>query len=463
LKNAGFRNAGLDKRWYDAYLKKLYIKFSIDIIHSKKLLDSKNCIFVEPYYLTTDIISNYVRINNEKGDVFYDYFTKNEKSEVFFTKIDELSMEKRILLWDKTGKPVIFYKYYKCNIENISDRKKKKLEDKIIVFDNIPNLPEILGFTGDVCIEDYVTYSIKKNGYDFTFKEVGELLETPDIMSINLEFTITHRGKKEDKHFTYRASEDDFKIIYDSSIDYAACANNHSMDYGEISLLDTISYLDKYNISHSGSGKNKEEAFKPVLINTGLNKLAYFSICDANDEVNGYPTMEKFKAEENKPGIAFYDKDLLKKLFKKYKSDGYTVIVQYHTGYEYVFEPEYFLKKRNRKLIKMGADAVVCHHPHVINGVEIYKNKIIAYSLGDFLFDIQKDFADEGIMLYLFIKDNEIKSWAFYPTVCHYDEIKSWAFYPTVCHYGAVTIDEDRIIDVEKRFINLCEKLIPSK
>jgi|GEM_PF-2413250 len=445
LKKVSLRNIETDVKWYDNFFKFFYIKIHIDKINLKKYKNFKNILAVEQYYAAVDILSDFVRITEEQENNFFTDFVKNNENNVYFIETEDLSIDNRVLLKNKTGKPVVFYRYYIYRINNTSKKIKQKIENTIKHNSKKINSPKILGFAGDLCIEDFVIYSIQTNGFDFTFKEIKSILKTPDIMSVNLECTITQKGSKEEKHFTYRAGEYEFKVVYDSPIDYVSCANNHAMDYGEISLLDTIKYLDKYKMKHSGSGKTIDEAFKPALINIDNIKLAYFSICDTPDEANGYTTMKKFKVTSDKPGIAYYDEVLLTELFKKYKDQGYTNIINFHTGFEYIFEPCSYIKKRNKKLIDIGADAVICHHPHVINGIEIYKGKMIAYSLGDFLFDIQKDYADEGIILYLFIKENNIVS---------------WAFYPIVSHYGSVSIEEKRITEVEKRFLKLIKDLV---
>ncbi|MBN2545389.1 MAG: CapA family protein, partial [Spirochaetes bacterium] len=155
--------------------------------------------------------------------------------------------------------------------------------------------------------------------------------------------------------------------------------------------------------------------------------------------------MKMFKAGENSSGVAYYDIEKLKELFKIEKDKNSIIIVQYHTGIEYTEKPSGIVQKHAKELIDIGADSVICHHPHVIQGTELYKDRIIAYSLGDFLFDIQKPNADEGIIIYLYVFNNRIST---------------WSFYPTVSHFGSVVLNEERINEVEKRFIKLTSKLL---
>ena len=443
-KKAGLRDIKNKKFFYDNLLKKFYMKLSLQTIYLKEKEIPDNCIELIPFYITVDITSDLVRIKQKTEDLFFEYFKTNNENKMKFSKINELAMTRRVLLKEDNAEPIIFYKAIVFSINNCFKKRCCAIEEIIDFPVKFPSLVTILGFAGDVVIEEFVKNSIKKHGAEYTFRQVKDILETPDVMSVNLEFVVSNRGEKQPKRFTFRANEEQFRIITDSPIDYVSCANNHTMDYGQVALLDTIKYLDKHGIYHSGIGININKAFKPTNITKGSNFLSYFSICYVPTYNDGEDLMEVFKATKEEPGIAFYDKKRLSKLFKTEKEKRGINIIQYHTGQEYSFKPTKKHKYHAKQLIDMGADAVICHHPHVINGVEIYKGKIIAYSLGDFLFDIQKENADEGIVLFLFVKQNQILS---------------WAFYPTFCHYGAVLIDRPRTNLVEKKFIELTKEL----
>lgn len=448
VKKAELRNIGTDPIVMDTVLEKYYNTLHISTIYSQKKNTTENIIEIDAYYPVVDISHKLNRLDNEQEKHQFNAFKNDVTNDVLYTTVKNLSLDKRILIRKKNAQPIVFYKLSSFTITNHKNEVLTEWEKMLQCTYLQPEELVILGFAGDTVIEHFVKYSIKQNGIDFTFKEVNDILKTPDIMSINLEFTVSNRGKKENKHFTYRSSEAEFKLIYDSDIDFACTANNHAMDYGKASLLDTISYLDKYDIKHSGSGKNTDEAFKPAIFEKKNNHLAYFAVCEVINETRGYKTMKMFKAGKDKPGIAYYDEDRLKKLFAAEKAKGNLVIIQFHTGSEYSLTPDKRHEYRAKRLIDIGADAVICHHPHVINGAGIYKNKLIAYSLGDFLFDIQKENADEGVIIFLYLLDNKIVS---------------WSFYPTVCHYGQVLINDPRVDDVNNRFIDLCKMFVFSK
>lgn len=447
LKINGLRNITAEKTWYDSFFLKFYKRLYLyeTPVISKGRIDIANIICKKTYYCTVNIDENLNRLNNnEIIELYNDYFIKNITDKVSFKEAERLGINERLLINNETGEPVVFYRYYSYKTTDGFNKELKNFKLKI-QSDEKEKKAIVLGFAGDTAIEDFVKDAIKQYGTDFAFNEVKNIIDFPDIMSVNLECCVTERGEREEKHFTFRSSEDDFKIIASSSIDYVSTANNHIKDYGESGIIDTKEFLNKNNISHSGCGKNIDEAFKPVCIKIKDVTFSYFSICEVADETGGYETMKMFKAGENSSGVAYYDIEKLKELFKIEKDKNSIIIVQYHTGIEYTEKPSGIVQKHAKELIDIGADSVICHHPHVIQGTELYKDRIIAYSLGDFLFDIQKPNADEGIIIYLYVFNNRIST---------------WSFYPTVSHFGSVVLNEERINEVEKRFIKLTSKLL---
>jgi hypothetical protein len=343
----------------------------------------------------------------------------------------------RFVLHAESGKPVVLVRTWTLDI---SGPFAARTRDRVLAISRRPERMATLGFVGDIVIEHFVKYSIATKGRNYTFQNVNHLLDFPEIMSGNLEFVVSNRKKREEKGYTFKASEEQFKLITESSFDYFTTANNHAMDYGRGSLLDTIHVLNKNGLSYSGSGRSIEDAFAPAAMPGGENVLDYFSLCHVTNEMSGYKTMEELSASQGVPGVAWWDKPRIKSLLEVSRGSGNLPIVQFHTGLEYESVPANWIRRRMRWLVDHGAEAVICHHSHVVSGVEIYKGRVIAYSLGDFLFDIQKPFADEGIILYLYLEQGAVTG---------------WAAYPTVCHHGAVTQTPERLSDIESRFIKM--------
>lgn len=436
LENLKIRNIEKSPFLIDRILEKYY---PIIFMKERDSFDDNfydNDFFVEKFYGVVDITD----------DIFFIENNNNLDENIKFLKKSELNLYKRILLEYKSGKPLIKNRitYYEIRKNFLINKNVERIKEEFKKFSYKEKKVFILGFSGDFTFEYYLKKEIKKNGVGEVFKEIKDILKVPDIMSVNLECVISESNKKEPKRYTFKGTEDEFKIFIDSGIDYFACANNHAMDFGEESLIDTINILDKYNYKHSGTGKNIGEAITPAIMTLDNWRLAYFSIAEVPTEMRGYEVMRHFTATDKKPGIANYNKDILAKKIKEEKDKGSIVIVQFHTGTEYALEPLLYTKKWVKEIIDMGANTVICHHPHVINGVEIYNEKLIAYSLGDFLLYITNDFADESIILYLFLDDGKILS---------------FAFFPTACYYGKFNMNKDKIFKVGKRFIELTKRL----
>ena len=158
-------------------------------------------------------------------------------------------------------------------------------------------------------------------------------------------------------------------------------ANNHSGDFGKAAFAEQCDLLDEAHIPYFGGGRNKAEAHKPWII----DGTACASPCSATAKC----ILKSFQAEDNVPGVAWseHDDEVLADIRaarKKYKAD--VVIPFMHWGDE-DDPPTDREKSFARKMIDAGADVVVGAHPHVTQGAEYYKDHLIVYSLGNFLFN----------------------------------------------------------------------------
>lgn len=209
------------------------------------------------------------------------------------------------------------------------------------------------------------------------------ILKNSDFGILNLE---TPLGKGKIESFIANKSGpnliQDSKIIRDmllsQNIKYVVGANNHIFDYGVRGINETINYLDHNNIKHTGFGKNITEAKKPMLLeNTN------FCVLSTGEEEFGV-------ASKNIPGyLSIYDDDIFE-VIRSLKKSGKLVIVCPHGGGEEVPLPSKYIRDRYHKLVDVGADLVVSHHPHVPQGYENYKGKYIFYSLGNFIHNSYK-------------------------------------------------------------------------
>lgn len=154
-------------------------------------------------------------------------------------------------------------------------------------------------------------------------------------------------------------------------------ANNHIMDQGRQGLESTISLLDKYGISHSGSGLNLKESLQTTILNCGGVKIGVY--CCAEKEFSVF--------QENVGGATCYDPLISLESVSSLKKRCDYVVVLYHGGKELYQFPAPYLRERCHQLVLNGADIVVTQHSHCVGAREIFQNKTIVYGQGNFLFD----------------------------------------------------------------------------
>ena len=230
-----------------------------------------------------------------------------------------------------------------------------------------------------------------KGVYGILDDNVVNIMKSSDIMVANNEFTISNRGTKLNKLYNFRARPERLKIYDEMGVDIVSIANNHAYDYGEDAFLDTIKYLDEYDISHVGGGSNIEEASSAFYYIANGYKISFLSSSRAEKNI------VTPGATETSSGIfRCYDNKLLLKRIKEEKGKSDFVILLIHWGKEDSNELEDVQLTTGKEYIDMGADLVIGSHAHVLQGMEIYNNKLIAYNLGDFIFN--KETKDTGIL-----------------------------------------------------------------
>ncbi|MFH2070519.1 MAG: CapA family protein [Elusimicrobiota bacterium] len=246
---------------------------------------------------------------------------------------------------------------------------------------------------GDVLLaRKGIEYHIKMSGEKYPFEKIGGLLKSADISFCNMECSLSDRGEPLNKQWQLRGSPKRVESLKYAGFDVVNLANNHTMDFGELALLDTIRYLNENKILAVGAGRDIEEATAGVIIPVGEIRVGFlgYSAIVSTDCI----------AKTKKPGVApTWPAKLMKESIKKLKARAHIVFVSFHWGEEKSYYPTKSQKYLARHAIDSGADIVVGHHPHVMQGIEFYKNKPIVYSLGNFVFMPPKDEQNETIIV----------------------------------------------------------------
>ena len=210
--------------------------------------------------------------------------------------------------------------------------------------------------------------------------------------------------------------------------DVVSLANNHLMNYGVEGLMQTIEVLDAVGIAHSGAGKNRAAAHQPAMITRDSRRYAFLSYTSV--------FTAGFEATDERPGMAVVKIDTSYRIPKRLhempgspldidtvpnaehmerachdirraREEADTVIVSWHwgvsMGHQHLVPYQIELA---HAAVDAGADIVVGHHPHLIQPIELYKGKLVAYCLGHCGFDMASDkIADESILVEIALTD----------------------------------------------------------
>ncbi|MFC1898468.1 CapA family protein [Candidatus Cloacimonadota bacterium] len=281
------------------------------------------------------------------------------------------------------------------------------------------SFPIKMNFVGDTMLARNMEGIINNVGLEGIFDPTLSVLgNNADITIANLENPFTEFTTHHPTKSIYFKGDPDWAagLAY-AGIDIVTLANNHVWDYLYPGLLETQLTLDSLNILHSGAGIDSYEAYTPVFYNkSGMNIAFLFSSDRTGQYNNAQPYLQ---AGYDKSGFAYMTPYYVQQQIQDVQDFADLIVVETHSGSEYSTAPganydfaqiyegwdwrdfsedEDFTPRLDiphmwdieirHFFIDQGADIVICHHPHVVQGVEIYNGKLIAHSLGDFVFDL---------------------------------------------------------------------------
>lgn len=216
-------------------------------------------------------------------------------------------------------------------------------------------------------------YNLQQNPAYF-LEKVQPAFANDDLTIVNLEGTFTTSNNRQYKKFAFKGDPSYTSILTEGSVEAVNLANNHSKDYGNESLEDTKKYLDEAGVVHFGYDETA------IIEKKGV-KIGLVGIYELNDGLG--------RLQQVKDNI------------KKVKDEGATlVIINFHWGTERQNYPNEVQKELAHTAIDSGADLVIGHHPHVLQGIETYKGKKIIYSLGNFCFGGNSNPSDKDTMIF---------------------------------------------------------------
>jgi poly-gamma-glutamate capsule biosynthesis protein CapA/YwtB (metallophosphatase superfamily) len=292
-----------------------------------------------------------------------------------------------------------------------------------------------LVFLGDIMFGWRIGEKILKSGSSYPFMNMSKPFSTEGIVIGNLETVVSDASLKairlkNDKIISPVAC---LESLNEAGIFCVSVANNHINDYGREGLVDTLKNLKAHSIAYVGAGESRSEAEQIMSIRKREFSLGVIARTFTCESANA-------SFSDTDPQAAELIRDRLMEQVKAEKAKHDLLTIVLHTGFEYCPYPDYQDVEFFRKLVDQGADIVIGHHPHIIQGVERYKQGLIAYSLGNFLFDNSDEEIPEtstGFMLHVQITKQNNKC-----------SIESHSISPTyISENGQVHLAKDELKD----------------
>ncbi len=239
--------------------------------------------------------------------------------------------------------------------------------------------PVVIQAVGDIMLAGSGERVFKKKGYDYPFAATAEILRQGDMVIGNLESPITVSGDEFiEKRFRFKVNPKAAVALKNAGFTHLSLANNHILDFGKEGLRQTLEILDNNAITHSGAGSDISSARK-----AGSNLIKGLKIASLSYSLT-YP--KEFFAGAERAGTAPGYAQLFTADIELAKRSADCVIVSFHWGSEGLDRPSPYQIAAAHKAVDAGADIVIGHHPHILQGVEHYRNGVIFYSLGNFAF-----------------------------------------------------------------------------
>ena len=234
-------------------------------------------------------------------------------------------------------------------------------------------------FVGDILLANEAERHIHKKGLEYPFWKIKQELLKYDFIFANMESPITKRGVPViDKPYVFRVKPED-AVCLERPQDRRGFHSKQPPDglqRPKAWRTPSIPWT-ALNIRHTGGGRNLAEARRPAILTYGETNIIILAYCNRPPE--------DYYATNSSPGIAPLDLAMIREDIDSYKLPNNIVLVSLHWGIEQTHEPQSSQVAEAHAIIDAGADAIIGHHPHWPQGIELYRGKPIIYSLGNFI------------------------------------------------------------------------------
>ena len=262
-----------------------------------------------------------------------------------------------------------------------------------------------LVFTGDILLDRGVRQTIERHGVDHLFtREVDSVLHRAQVAVGNLECPATKTVAPKQKRFIFRGEPEWLQALRHHGFTHLNLANNHTVDQGREGLIDTRRNVAAAGMVPVGAGQNMDEASRPVLLTSTPRRVWLVASLRL--------ALENYTYLPGRPCVSQEPMDSLLVCVSRLKAADpkCVVIVSLHWGAEHTLQPAPSQRLEARRLIRAGADALVCHHTHTLQTVEHYRGRPIYYSIGNFIFDQQRPLNSRAAMVQIDVTPDSIAS-----------------------------------------------------
>ena len=256
-----------------------------------------------------------------------------------------------------------------------------------------------LVFTGDIGFDKYMDG--KWDDAKLLSEEVLDFLHSGNHVIANVEGPVAENVENSDtsgvRQLLHTMNPKAVKVFENMHADIWNICNNHIMDAGEFGMQSTLEYAKKCDAKTIGAGMNINDARKPLILDEA-GGIGLFGV--------GYQRACRAAGEEKAGCYSWSDLDAIQNTIDEIKKTCRWCVVVAHAGEEFTPLPSPYTRERYHKYLEMGADVVVAHHPHVPMNYETVGDKIIFYSLGNFIFDTDYQRSQFNTELGLLVKLN---------------------------------------------------------
>ncbi|GBD24386.1 Capsule biosynthesis protein CapA [bacterium HR29] len=276
----------------------------------------------------------------------------------------------------------------------------------------VPEPVVVIAAVGDLMLGRSVGWRIAAGEPGIPFGSVAPLLEA-DLTVGNLEAPIADSGSPAAKAYAFRAPTSAARILAEAGFDVVALANNHALDHGPEALLQTLDLLAAAGVHGVGAGPDAAAAHRPLIVERQGLRLAFLAYVDTPPE--GTYRRETWEAAEGKPGVAWLDLARLREDVSRAKGLADNVIVFFHWGIEGSTEPSEAQRTVAEAALAAGATLVLGSHPHLLQPVEEREGRLVAFSLGNFVFDGFEGQANRSAVLRIVLDRRGVQEWKLVP------------------------------------------------